>query len=114
MLEFPIDSLAGIVNRRPRPLHRGHQYPQRTVATSMEGSGSLIGGPNSRIYRELRLGTPGQFRGCSLQSATPTPPSRSPIPTGDADDLGGGVGSPIGGPDPSFPFDFLLRTKMKK
>ncbi|PKI45891.1 hypothetical protein CRG98_033690 [Punica granatum] len=33
---------------RPRPLHRGRRYPQRTPATSVEGSGSgsPIGGPN--------------------------------------------------------------------
>ncbi|PKI45397.1 hypothetical protein CRG98_034202 [Punica granatum] len=29
-------------NRRPQPLHRCRQYPQRTLATSVEGSGSPI------------------------------------------------------------------------
>ncbi|PKI42546.1 hypothetical protein CRG98_037064 [Punica granatum] len=29
--EFPIDSRAGVANRRPRPLHCGRQYPRRTL-----------------------------------------------------------------------------------
>ncbi|PKI76131.1 hypothetical protein CRG98_003492 [Punica granatum] len=42
--EVPGILVVGVANRRPRPLHRGHQYPRRMPATSVEGSGSSIGG----------------------------------------------------------------------
>ncbi|PKI37763.1 hypothetical protein CRG98_041844 [Punica granatum] len=45
----------GAANRQPRPLHRGRRYPRRTPATSVEGSGSLIGGPNPKSTGDLRF-----------------------------------------------------------
>ncbi|PKI74507.1 hypothetical protein CRG98_005127 [Punica granatum] len=46
----------GAANQRPPPFHRGHRYPRRMPATSVEGSGSPIGGPNPESTEDLRLG----------------------------------------------------------
>ncbi|PKI71879.1 hypothetical protein CRG98_007738 [Punica granatum] len=45
-LKFAINSWAGVANQPPRPLHRGRQCPPWISATSVEGSGSPISGPN--------------------------------------------------------------------
>ncbi|OWM64328.1 hypothetical protein CDL15_Pgr014118 [Punica granatum] len=66
------------------------------------GLGSPIGGPNPRINRGLES----EFS-INLQARRlPTPPPRSPIPTEDASDLGGGVGIADCQPRPLLPFRF--------
>ncbi|PKI46807.1 hypothetical protein CRG98_032804 [Punica granatum] len=50
------------------------------------------------------------IRGWGHQSATPTPPPRSPVPTEDAGDLSGRVRSPIGNPNPKSTSDRQLRV----
>ncbi|PKI46491.1 hypothetical protein CRG98_033134 [Punica granatum] len=95
---------------------------------SDQGAQNLIGSPF--------------LSGRGRQSTTPTPLPRSSASSVSIDDLDGGVGaanrlprplhrgrrsplwvpttsvegsgSPISDPDPSFPFDFLYRTKMKQ
>ncbi|PKI55525.1 hypothetical protein CRG98_024137 [Punica granatum] len=39
-----------------RPLHRGRRHPQRTSTTSVEGSGSPIGGPDPSSPFDFLLG----------------------------------------------------------
>ncbi|PKI41274.1 hypothetical protein CRG98_038336 [Punica granatum] len=60
-----------------------------------EGSGPPIGDLDP--YTEspassVGIGVPGQFVGWGHQSTNPAPPQRQPVPTEDADNLGGGVG----------------------
>ncbi|PKI60236.1 hypothetical protein CRG98_019424 [Punica granatum] len=48
-------------NQQPRPFHRGLQQPQRTPATSVEGSRSSIGDPNPKSTGDRQLRVPVRF-----------------------------------------------------
>ncbi|OWM79638.1 hypothetical protein CDL15_Pgr023050 [Punica granatum] len=89
----PVDSGFGASNRQPRLLHRGRRRPLWASATSVEGSGLPIGGPDpSRSIRGsgLPIGNPNSStevggvlcgcrrprwrgRGCRLVAPTPPP-----------------------------------------
>ncbi|PKI43903.1 hypothetical protein CRG98_035737 [Punica granatum] len=60
----------GATNRQPRPLHRGRRRPQRTPMTSVEESGSPIGGLEPRIDRG-QVGGPRSIRGSGLSIGDP-------------------------------------------
>ncbi|PKI74332.1 hypothetical protein CRG98_005212 [Punica granatum] len=64
----------GVANWRPQTLHQGRRHPQRTPATSADGSRSPIGGPDPE--------------------STGDPKSESLVDSGSS--------TPIGDPDPSI------------
>ncbi|PKH69362.1 hypothetical protein CRG98_050143 [Punica granatum] len=74
---------------------RGRRYPQRTPETSVEESGSPIGGLNPESTEDYESEVPGRF-----ELAAPTPPPRSSVPTEDVNDLDGEVGAANGDPHP--------------
>ncbi|PKI58947.1 hypothetical protein CRG98_020693, partial [Punica granatum] len=62
----------GAANRLPRPLHRGRRYSQRIPVTSVERSGSLIGGFNPESIEDSESEVPGRF-GVGAANRRPRP-----------------------------------------
>ncbi|PKI63979.1 hypothetical protein CRG98_015655 [Punica granatum] len=98
---------------------RGHQYPRRTPTTLVEGSGSPIGSPDPELTKDSKSKVPGRFWIEAVSESSID--SRLGPPIGDADPstevtgvLRGNLRLQIGHLNPSFPFDFLYRTKMKQ
>ncbi|PKI55739.1 hypothetical protein CRG98_023871 [Punica granatum] len=79
-------------NRRPRPLNQGRWYPRRTPTTSVEGSGSPIGGPHFGSTEDPRVKGPRSIQGWGHLSATPTLPPRSLASSLGTDELGRVIG----------------------
>ncbi|PKI66993.1 hypothetical protein CRG98_012612 [Punica granatum] len=76
----------------------GYPTPPPRSLIPTKDAGDLVGGfrvadwrPQPQINRGL-LRSPRSIRVWRQQSVTPTLSPRSPVPTGDADDLDGGVG----------------------
>ncbi|PKI55075.1 hypothetical protein CRG98_024541 [Punica granatum] len=84
--------------------------------TSVEGSGSSIGGPNPESTGNLRLGVLSRFRFGAANRRSRPPPSKLPASTVGTNDLGGGVGVGVANWQSRlpFPFDFLYKIKMKQ
>ncbi|PKI57572.1 hypothetical protein CRG98_022043, partial [Punica granatum] len=88
-LEVPGRFGIGVTNRRPRPLHRGCQHPQKMLAPSVKGLGSLIGSPDPESTGDSNSGSPidsggrrrpmwvpapqWRVRDCQLAALTPSP-----------------------------------------
>ncbi|PKH62878.1 hypothetical protein CRG98_050265 [Punica granatum] len=105
--EIPGRFGVGSANRRPRPFHGGRRRPPWVSATSAEGSGSPVGDHNPESTGDLRLGVLSRFW-VGAANRRPRPLHRGcQHPLWVPATLVEGSGSPIGGPDPSFPFDFL-------
>ncbi|PKI67299.1 hypothetical protein CRG98_012316 [Punica granatum] len=91
----PSNDVAGVLCGYRRPQWR-------------RGRGRRLAAPNPQSIRDSPVRVPDRLANWSRPSAISTPPPRTPATSVEGSRL------PMGSPDPSFPFDFLLRTKMKK
>ncbi|PKI69084.1 hypothetical protein CRG98_010553 [Punica granatum] len=95
-------------NWRSRPLHRACWYPERTSATSIEWSGSPIGGPNPELIEDFESEVPGRF-GVGASNLLPRFLHRGRRhPPWVPATLVEGLGSSIDGPKPKSTGDLQL------